>query len=435
MAMPEIGVGLLGLGTVGSGICTILQSNAAAIAQKVGAGVAVRKILVRDKQKPRAVAVDERLLTEDYAAVLADPSVAIVVEVMGGEHPAKEYILQAIAAGKPVVTANKELIAKHGQEILARAAEQGVEVYFEASVGGGIPVIRPLKRCLAANRITEVMGIINGTTNYILTKMSKDGRDFAEVLREAQQNGYAESDPTADVDGYDASYKILILASAAFNKRVVLGDVYREGIRRIGRTDIAYAKELGYAIKLLGIARDMGDTVDVRVHPALLPLAHPLAAVDDVYNAIWVNGDAVGSIMFYGRGAGSLPTGSAAVGDIMEAARDLNYGVDNRLSCTCFAAAKGAGINSIAGRYYLRLLMQDRAGVLGEITTILGNEGINLSRVLQKNTEHGVAEVVLITDIVSEGSIQAALKRIGGLDNMREVANLVRIVDESTAQQ
>jgi len=426
----EIHIGLLGLGNVGAGTWEILSNNAAAIAQKTGCRMRVAKVLVRDLHKQRPVDVPVDLLTDSFRDIIDDPTVAIVVEAMGGEHPAKEYICEAIRAGKTVVTANKEVIAKHGKEILQLAAQQGIEVYFEASVGGGIPIIRPLKRCLAANRITEVMGIINGTTNYILSKMTREGKEFDEVLREAQAKGYAESDPSADVDGFDAAYKILILASAAFNKRVSLTDIYREGIRRIGKADIAYAKELGCTIKLLGLADDLGEKINVRVHPVLLPDSHPLAAVDDVFNAILVKGDAVGDVMFYGRGAGSMPTGSAVVADIIDAVRDMRNHVNNNLSCTCFTDAAAAGPDAISAAYYLRLLVDDRAGVLADIAGTLGRESINLAKVIQKKTGDGVAELVFVTDKVEEGRMQAALRNIAAVPGIKETANLIRIVGE-----
>lgn len=429
-AKDGIHIGLLGLGTVGAGTWEILRSNADAIAQKAGCRLKVTKVLVRDLNKKRPVEIASDLLTASFRDIVNDPSIDIIVEVMGGEHPAKEYICEAVRAGKTVVTANKEVIAKHGKEIMQLAGKAGIEVYFEASVGGGIPIIRPLKRCLAANRITRVMGIINGTTNYILSKMTREGKEFSEVLQEAQAKGYAESDPSADVDGFDAAYKILILASAAFNKRVSLTDVYREGIRRIGKADIAYAKELGCTIKLLGIADDCGDVVNVRVHPVLLPDTHHLAAVDDVFNAILVQGDAVGDVMFYGRGAGSLPTGSAVAADIIDAARNLRNHVNNNLSCTCFAEAAAAGIASLRYAYYLRLLAADQAGLLADITGILSNEGINLTKIIHKKTETGLTELVVITEKVEEERMQSALQEIGAMSRLNTAVNLIRIVGE-----
>jgi homoserine dehydrogenase len=429
-AKDKIHIGLLGLGNVGAGTWEILRNNAAPIAQKAGCPLQITRVLVRDASKKRPVEVPAGVLTTSFRDIVDDPDIQIIVEAMGGEHPAKEYLCAAIQAGKTVVTANKELIAKHGKEILQLAEQIGVEVYFEASVGGGIPIIRPLKRCLAANRIERVMGVINGTTNYILSQMTREGKEFDAVLQEAQSKGYAEADPSADVDGYDAAYKILILASAAFNKRVSLKDVYREGIRGIGKADIAYAKELGRVIKLLGIAEDDGNTVAVRVHPALLPEKHPLAAVDDVFNAIHVRGDAVGDVMFYGRGAGSLPTGSAVVADIIDAARNLRDHINNKLSCTCFADAVPADLSSVRSAYYLRLMAVDEAVALREITGALATAGVDVAQIIQKKTASQAAEVVLVTTAVKEGQMQSALRQISALPRIIETANIIRIVEE-----
>jgi homoserine dehydrogenase len=329
-----IKIGLLGFGTVGTGVVRILHDNAALISQKTGAVVQIKTILVRNPNKVRQIVVDAQITT-DAQVILHDPEISVVVELMGGEEPAKTLMLEALTSGKHVITANKDVMAKFGQELFAAAEEHGVNLLFEASVGGGIPIIRPLKRCLAANRIFEIMGIVNGTTNYMLDKMTTEGVDFASVLAEAQSKGYAEADPTADVGGLDAARKIAILASIAFGTRVSLKDVSVEGITRIEPQDIDYGRELGYVVKLLAIAQETEKGVNARVHPAFIPQTHPLASVRDVFNAIFIRGDAVGETMFYGRGAGSMPTASAVCADIMETARDICHDASSRILCTC----------------------------------------------------------------------------------------------------
>lgn len=412
---------------MGSGVVKLLQDNGEAIATKIGRPLAIRRILVRDKTKARPVPVAGELLTTDPQSILEDPAIQVVVEVMGGLEPAREYILAALERGKNVVTANKDLLALHGQELLETAKAKGVDFFFEASVGGGIPIIHPLKEFLAANRIHRVLGIVNGTTNYILTKMAQEGKDFADALAEAQALGYAESDPSADVEGDDAARKLAILASIAFNTRVTYPDVYVEGITRISAQDILYAGELGYVIKLLAIAREEDGEVEVRVHPALVPKHHPLAAVSDVFNAIFVCGDAVGEAMFYGRGAGQMPTASAVVGDLMEVARNIQRGATGRVSCTCYRNLPIRPMGRVECQYYLRLTVKDQPGVLASIAGVFGNQGVSLASVIQKRSFDGWAELVLITHRVREDNLQDALKIIGGLSVVRAVDNVIRV--------
>lgn len=412
---------------MGSGVVKLLQDNGEAIATKIGRPLAIRRILVRDKTKARPVPVAGELLTTDPQSILEDPAIRVVVEVMGGLEPAREYILAALERGKNVVTANKDLLALHGQELLETAKAKGVDFFFEASVGGGIPIIHPLKEFLAANRIHRVLGIVNGTTNYILTKMAQEGKDFADALAEAQALGYAESDPSADVEGDDAARKLAILASIAFNTRVTYPDVYVEGITRISAQDILYAGELGYVIKLLAIAREEDGEVEVRVHPALVPKHHPLAAVSDVFNAIFVCGDAVGETMFYGRGAGQMPTASAVVGDLMEVARNIQRGATGRVSCTCYRNLPIRPMGRVECQYYLRLTVKDQPGVLASIAGVFGNQGVSLASVIQKRSFDGWAELVLITHRVREDNLQDALKIIGGLSVVRAVDNVIRV--------
>jgi homoserine dehydrogenase len=424
----RIGVGIIGLGTVGSGTLKILLENSSLIEQKVGSRIEVVKIADINPDAGRGLSFDRKILTTDANEVLNSPEIDIVVELIGGVNPAKEFILQAIRNQKHVVTANKELIAKHGAEILGEAKKYGVDFYFEGSVGGGIPIILPLKTSLAANRITEVIGIVNGTTNYILTKMATEGRDFAEVLAEAQAAGYAEKvDPSSDIEGLDAKYKIAILASIAFTSRVNVDDVYAEGITRIAPKDIQYAQDLGYTIKLLAIAKQNNNQIEIRVHPTLIRLSHPLASVNDVYNAIYVRGDFVQDVMFYGRGAGSLPTGSAVAGDIMEIARNINLGATSRLPCTCFENKKIMPIEEIVTRYYMRMLVADRPGVLASIAKVFGDNNVSIASVVQKDLYGDNAEIVMVTHKVVESNFKNAIEEISNLPVVTEVSSWIRV--------
>jgi len=420
-----VNIALLGLGTVGAGVLKILKENGHSINQKVGAEVLVKKALVRNLDKVRDIEAD---LTTNFEDILCDPEIDIVVEVMGGEQPAKDYIIQALNAGKHVVTANKDVVAKYGRELFEAAEKSNVDLMFEASVGGGIPIIRPLKQCLAANRITEVMGIVNGTTNYMLTKMTNERMDFAEVLAEAQAKGYAEADPTADVGGLDAARKIAILSSIAFGTRVSLDQVSVEGITNISLQDIEYARELGYVIKLLAIARDSDRGIDVRVHPAFVPNSHPIATVNDVFNAIYVKGDAVGEAMFYGRGAGQLPTASAVTADIIDVSRNILHNDNGRILCTCFEEKQFCPIQKTESLYYVRLLVEDKPGVLAAIAGAFGAQQVSLNSVIQKRRVNNCAEIVLITSNVPDASIRLAIDTIKGMSVVNHIQSVVRVV-------
>ncbi|PRX30394.1 homoserine dehydrogenase [Orenia metallireducens] len=424
----EIKIGLLGCGTVGSGVYKILEQNAESIANKSGAKLVVKKVLVKDKNEPLAVDVDKNLLTENFEDVINDDEIEIIIEVIGGVNPAKDFVLRSLESGRSVISANKELIAKHGEEILATADENSVDFYFEASVGGGIPIISPLKESLAGNKITKVMGIVNGTTNYILTKMDQEGAEFDQVLKKAQELGYAEADPTSDIEGYDAAYKLAILASIAFESRVNIEDVYMEGITKITKEDITYAKELGYKIKLLAIGKQ-NDGVELRVHPTLLPQEHPIAKVDDVFNAIFIEGDAIGEAMFYGPGAGQMPTGSAIVGDVIAAARNINFGAQGRIACTCFTQKEIKDRSEVESSFYIRLEVLDRPGVLGEVTSLLGKQSVSLESVIQHGRSNSTVPLVLVTHEVKEGNLNAALEKIKALDDVKEIASLIRVED------
>lgn len=424
-----INIALFGLGTVGSGVAKVLTANAVNIAHKIGAPVRIKTVLVRNPAKARSVKLDAKITT-DVQEILDDKDIAIVVELMGGEQPAKDYIVRALQAGKHVVTANKDVVSKYGRELFAAAEENCVDLLFEASVGGGIPIIRPLKQCLAGNKISEVMGIVNGTTNYMLTKMTKEKLDYATVLAEAQAKGYAEADPTADVGGWDAARKIAILASIAFSTRVTVDDVFVEGITGITPQDIEYAGELDYVIKLLAIARDTSKGVDVRVHPAFIARTHPLASVNDVFNAIFVRGDAVGDTMFYGRGAGEMPTASAVVADIIDVARDIRHNVSSRILCTCFDNKPLCPVQFTEQPYYIRLLVADQPGVLAAIAGAFGAQGVSLHSVIQKRKVLADAEIVLITYPVSHASMHMALSTLSGMSAVTKISSVIRVVKE-----
>ena len=428
----EIKIGLLGAGTVGSGVIKVLGMNAHEIEQRTGVPLVLKKVLVRDKSKKRPDFPASLELTEDVEEILGDPEIQIVVELMGGLHPSREYMLRALEAGKHVVTANKDVVAQFGKDMFEAAEKNKVNFLFEASVGGGIPIIAAMKQSLTANRISEVMGIVNGTTNYMLTKMSEDGCDYDSVLKEAQEKGYAEANPSADVDGLDAARKAAILASLAFNTRVQLDNVSVEGITKITAEDISYAKGLGYVIKLLAVGKDSEeDGVDVRVHPVFLPKSHPLASVNGVFNAIFVRGNAIGEAMFYGQGAGSLPTASAVTADIIEAARSIKSDDSSRNLCTCYSQKKFCPLEKTVSSYYVRLLVDDKPGVLGSIATAFGNAKVSLKSVIQTPLnvkDH--AEIVAVTHPVEHACVQEALRVFEGLPVVDEIRNVIRVEND-----
>ncbi len=429
--MPEqartIHIGQIGCGTVGSGVVRILRDNAGIIAHRAGCEIAVKRIAVRSMSDPRYVEVPEEMLTTDAEEVIRDPEVDIVVEAMGGTEPAGTFILEAISRGKHVVCANKELMSTRGGEILAAAEARGVDIGFEASVGGGIPILLPLKQSLAGNVIKQILGIVNGTTNYILTRMSEEGLSFSEALEKATTLGYAEPDPSADVEGRDAAAKLAILASMAFNSRVTLGDVYTEGITAVSSEDISFARDMGYAIKLLAVAKEDEDGISVRVHPTMIPLHHPLASVRDENNAIFVSGDAVGELMFYGKGAGSLPAASAVVGDIISISRNMLSG-GRMVGCTCFYAKPIKDVADAVCRYFMIFEVPDQPGVLAKIAGVFGENGVSIKSVIQ----HGMgreARIVLITHAVREERIRATVRGLEALDAVNRIASLIRVED------
>jgi homoserine dehydrogenase len=424
-----LGVGLLGLGTVGAGVARVLMDKQDELERRIGRSVKICKVLVREPNKARPVSVPAPMVTE-VQAVLDDPDVDVVIEVIGGEEPARSFILGAIERGKHVVTANKEVMAKHGPTILEAATARGVSVAYEASVGGGIPLIGPFQLDLAANNIQSVVGIVNGTTNYILTRMAQSGAGFHEALKEAQDLGYAEPDPTNDVEGWDAAYKLAILASLAFGAPVMPEHVYREGITHVSDRDILYGGRLGYTIKLLAIGRLVGGQIEARVHPALVHRGSMLASVDGVFNAVQVEGDLIGSALFYGRGAGSEPTASAVVADLIALGTRAGRG-------SARAVARQAEVRPmrlLETRYYLRLLTIDRPGVMAAITTVLGDRDISLASVVQEESvvlgdDVPGAEIVLTTHQARESAIQDAIAVLRQMPVVRSIGSLLRVHD------
>ncbi len=429
-----IKIGLLGAGTVGSGVLQVLRENAKEISLKAGAPVEIKSVLVRDAKKARPY-MDGLIVTDKIEDILEDSEIKIVVELMGGLHPAREYMLAAMEAGKHVVTANKDVIAQFGADMFDQAKKQQVGFLFEASVGGGIPIIRPIMESLTANRITEVMGIVNGTTNYMLTKMTELGESNQSVLTEAQEKGYAEANPAADVEGLDAARKAAILASLAFNTRVTLQSVAVEGITEITPEDIDYARQLGYVIKLVAIAKDSPEKgVDVRVHPAFLPKEHPLASVSDVFNAIFIKGNAIGEAMFYGRGAGSRPTASAVIADIVSLARGIVSGEVHEIGVQVLEQKQLCPIEETVSAYYVRLLVADMPGVLGAIATAFGEEGVSLNSVIQTRKVGDLAEIVAITHHVKHRRIERAKRTLASMPVVTRISSVIRVETPPTSE-
>ncbi len=432
-------IGLLGLGTVGTGTAEILLNPSGR--QPLLQDIEIYKVGVRSLGLPRLVSLPPDVLTTDVEAIVTDEAVDIVVEVMGGLEPARSLILKAIAHGKHVVTANKAVIARYGAEIFTAAEEAGVYVLLEAAVGGGIPVIQPLKQSLGVNRIKSVTGIINGTTNYILTRMQSEGGEFADILADAQKLGYAEADPTADVDGLDAADKIAILASLAFAGRIKLQDVHCEGIRQVSATDIAYAQKLGFVIKLLALAKreeiasdtPESETLQMRVHPTLVPQTHPLASISGVYNAILVEGEPIGQVMFFGPGAGSGPTASAVVSDILNIAAVLKTAGETHrlhplLSCAHQHYCRIAPMSELVTRFYARFLTKDSPGVIGHLGTCFGNHNVSLESVVQTGFREDLAEIVVVTHDVREGNFRQALDEIRTLEAIDSIPSILRVL-------
>jgi homoserine dehydrogenase len=431
--MKPIKVGIVGFGTVGTGTAKILLENSMLIQERVGVPIVLKRIADHHPERERDVKVDPSILTRDAAEILNDPEIDIAVELIGGYGYARDFILSAIEGGKHVVTANKALLAVHGDEIMGAAYKKGVDIGFEASVGGGIPIIKALKEGLSANRIESIYGIVNGTTNYILTKMTAEGERFEDVLKKAQEKGYAEADPTFDVEGIDAAHKLAILISLAYGVRVRFGDIYTEGISRITPLDIEFAREFGYRIKLLAITKGDNGRIEARVHPTMIRESAMLATVDGVFNAVYVTGDAVGATMFYGRGAGMMPTGSAVVSDIMDIARNMIKDGHQRvppLGCKeeYIRDARIKDISETVNHYYMRFSAIDRPGVLSKISGVLGENNISIASMIQKGREvEGAVPIVMMTHEAKERDIRKALEEIDKMPIVKDKTVFIRI--------
>jgi homoserine dehydrogenase len=432
----KIGVGIIGLGTVGTGVVKVLLGQSELLRRRLGARLDLVGIADLDLKRDRGIRLSKKILTKNARQIIEDPRIEIVVELIGGIHPAKEFILSAMAKGKHVVTANKALLATHGEEIFEAAHRYGVDIGFEGSVGGGIPIIRVLREGFSANRIESIYGIINGTSNYILTKMTEEGKEFSEVLEEAKAAGYAEADPTLDVEGIDSAHKLAILVILAFGTPVDFKAIYTEGITRITPLDIDYAREFGYRIKLLAIAKRAGAQIEARVHPTMIPEDLLIATVGGVYNGIYLVGDAVGETLFYGKGAGSMPTASAVVGDILEIARNILKGSCGRVPAAAYQPAWRQAhalkpIEEIESLYYLRIMAQDRPGVLSKISGILGKYNISISSVIQKGRRAGRSvPVVMMTHKALERDVRSALDEIDALPLVSGKTVLIRVEDK-----
>ena len=425
MDKKKVNVALLGLGTVGMGVYKLIGYRSEEMKDKIGSELAIKKILVHNIKKVRH-GIDQSLLTDQWSEIASDGDIDIVIEVMGGMEPTRTMILEAMDAGKHVVSANKDLVAECGAELFETAEKNGVDFLFEASVAGGIPIIRPLKQCLDGNEIDEIVGIVNGTTNYILTKMAEDDMDFEDALAKATELGYAEADPTADIEGLDAGRKVAIMASAAFHSRVVFSDVYTEGITKITAKDIAYAKEFDCVIKLLGVAHNSSEGIEAGVYPMMINKNHPIAAVRDSFNAVFVHGDAVGDTMFYGRGAGEMPTASAVVGDVLDVARNMQYGCAGRIGCGCYRTLKMKRFDDVKNRFFLRMQVKNEPGVLAAIAKVFGDHKVSIERVVQRQAKETRAELAIGTARVKEYHLQDALEALKMMDIVKEISSMIR---------
>ncbi|KIY23303.1 MULTISPECIES: homoserine dehydrogenase [Mesobacillus] len=426
--MQAISVGLLGLGTVGSGVVRIIENHQDKLMHQIGCPVKVKKILVQDIEKERSVKVDPSLLTMDPADIIENPEIEVVIEVMGGIENTREYMLQALRNKKNVVTANKDLMAVHGSELLTAASENGCDLFYEASVAGGIPILRSLVDGLASDRITKMMGIVNGTTNYILTKMSLEGLPYDSVLKEAQELGYAEANPAADVEGLDAARKMAILGTLGFSMKIDLDDVKVKGITEVTEEDLQYARQLGYTMKLLGIAVREGDKVEICVEPSLLPSSHPLASVNNEYNAVYVYGEAVGETMFYGPGAGSLPTATAVVSDLVGVIKNMRLGVNGHSMVTPQYEKQLMDDGEMSSKHFLRLHVLDEVGVFSEVTSLFAKHQVSFEKILQMPLkEQGLAEIVVVTHRASLKDYQTILMELRDLRVVKEIKSSYRV--------
>lgn len=423
--MRTVKIGLLGLGTVGGGVYKLIERQKSEMASKTGAHVEIAAILVHNLAKKRE-GVDTSLLTDRWEDIVGNDEIEIIIEVMGGMEPARTVITEALKAGKNVITANKDLMAVCGEELLELAGEHQVDLMFEAAVAGGIPIMRPLRQCLAGNEITEVMGIVNGTTNYILTKMFEKGMSFQDALAKATELGYAEADPTADIEGLDAGRKVAIMASSAFHSRVVFDDVHVEGITKITAQDVKYAREFDSVIKLIGIARNTPEGVEACVYPMLLSSEHPLASVRNSFNAVMVHGDAVDDVMFYGRGAGEFPTASAVMGDVIDVVRNITHSCTGRITGTSYRELPVKRFEDIRNKFFLRMQVDNQPGVLASIASVFGAHKVSISKVIQKVITDGVAELVIVTEGVKEYHMQNALDHLICMQPIKEISSVIR---------
>lgn len=428
MGKEEIKVGLLGAGTIGGGVIKLFRSNGVRLNEHIGIDLILGKIVDRDLARLKGLGIPDVQASDDASDVIEDPSIDIVIELIGGIEPARTLIKRALENGKFIVTANKDLMAAHGDELLNLARTNKRNIFYEASVGGGIPLIRPLKYSLVADRIKRIVGIVNGTTNFIFTKMTEDDLTLEAALAEAQKLGFAEADPSSDIEGRDAAYKLVIMAGLAFGKRISFDRVFVQGINGVTHEDIVYAREIGHAVKLLAIAEELPKGIALRVHPTLVPLEHPIASVSNEFNAVFVEGEAVGEIMFYGRGAGALPTATAVMADVAEAARcifnDCNPGVIEKLT----AEAPYIPPEKLSSCFYLRFLADDRPGVFAALANVFGDEQVSLDMVIQKRRVGDAAEIVLVTHKVKEEAFQKALNRVMAIPAIKPNPSMIRLL-------
>ncbi|WP_309120381.1 homoserine dehydrogenase [Paenibacillus sp.] len=427
--METIRIGLMGLGTVGSGVVRILNDHQDDLSRQTGSRIEIRRVLVQDKEKARDIALPSELLTQNAEDIVGAADIDVVVEVMGGVVQTKGLMEKALRSGKHIVTANKDLMALHGAELLAIAQEHGCDIFYEASVAGGIPIIRALSESFSSDRITRMFGIVNGTTNFILTKMSGEGASYEDVLKEAQALGYAEADPTSDVEGLDAARKMAILATLGFRMNVALGDVSAKGISSVTKEDILYGKRLGYELKLLGVAERDGDSVSVSVQPAMVRKSHPLASVNGVYNAVYVYGEAVGETMFYGPGAGSMPTATSVVADLVAVVKNMRLKVNGQGLSKAYKEKKLQSDDRIFGKFFLLLHVEDKAGVLAQITQVFAKHEVSLESVLQQpNQENPKAEIIIITHDTNLSGMNRVIDELDSMDVVNKIKSVYRVV-------
>jgi homoserine dehydrogenase len=428
MGKEELKVGLLGAGTIGGGVVSLFKNNRESLNERTGVNFYLARVADQDLSRLQELGIPGECSSNDVSEVLEDPSIDIVIELIGGVEPARSFIKRALENGKFVVTANKDLMATHGDELLALAREKGRNIFYEASVGGGIPLIRPLKYSLVADRIKRIVGIVNGTTNYIFTRMSGDNLTLEEALMEAQKLGFAEADPSSDIEGRDAAYKLVIMAGLAFGKKINLSQVFVQGINGVTREDIVYAREIGHVVKLLAIAEELPEGLALRVHPALVPLDHPIASVSNEFNAVFIEGEAVGEIMLYGRGAGAMPTATAVMADVAEAARCIFFGHNSGATEKIAVEARHVPTEKLSSCFYLRFLADDRPGVFAALANVFGDEKVSLDMVIQKRRVADAAEIVLVTHKVKEEAFQKALNRVLAIPAIKPDSSMIRLL-------